>query len=327
MTLPPSRKDISGPPPRDVTDLRFFVRHHGSALRRLDPGGLGGRFITPSPVRAGVSDLVGDDGGDAGADDLQAWDTDKAVVTVAGTVTLHLTYEPIEDGLILFWGLGRVLPTEFTRDGQTVTFTNPHLKVGHVVNAWYLYINEDPEPFTMELRGVTIRTGALPIETQVGDFVLIATRDITSTYSDARFPLLSTPGTESRVYAGNATDLSTLAPSGSGGLIVVASFVGSAAVTGVAYDIDPPTGLSVPAQSGSAAVAVVSQRSSFVSGSISLVTPWTEAGTDTLAPAFGEVGIYYWGDDTATSTPANTPLTSGGIDETEAYIITAGAVL
>ena len=63
MALPPSRRDTIGPPPRNVSDLAAIVRHHGSYLRSLDPGILGGRWRTPRPVDGLGTQLVGGDTG------------------------------------------------------------------------------------------------------------------------------------------------------------------------------------------------------------------------------------------------------------------------
>src|SRR5690349_179556 len=178
MPLPPSRRDVTGPPPRNVSDLSSIIRHHDSWQRRFALGGLSGRFGTPSPV-LGNSQIVGGDAGGDGADDLQAWDSDQITATVAGTVTLHLTYEPIENGLIVFWDGDRLLPTEYVLDGQTVTFTNPHIHVGDNLSAWYLYLADDSDVLEMVLRGTVGPVNAptviaLPDGTQVGDLIVVA---------------------------------------------------------------------------------------------------------------------------------------------------------
>lgn len=175
---------------------------------------------------------------------------------------------------------------------------------------------------SLTVRGKTEGTGGLPPETVVGDFVVIATRDTTTTYSDDRFPLLSTPGTESRVYAGIATDTSPLVPIGTGGIVTVTAFVGGASVNAVNYDTDPPSPLSVAAQPGSAAVAVVSQRSSWVAGGIGLSSPWTLAANHAISPSYGQVSLWYWIDTGASSTPAAAPTTSGAVDESEVFLVT-----
>jgi hypothetical protein len=143
MPLPPSRRDSAGPPPRDVTDLYQIARQHSSYLRGLDPGFLEGRFATPQLVPTGVSDLVGDDGGDGGAAgaDHAFWNTDQAVAGEPGQITLNLTWEPIDGSLHIRWNGVDQPPTEWTLDEQTVTFTSPLIKPGHRLTAAYAYDN------------------------------------------------------------------------------------------------------------------------------------------------------------------------------------------
>ena len=100
MSQPPSRRDILGPPPWDVSDLASIVRHHGSAIGQVEPGLLGGRWNTPRPMRGvGMPQLVGDGGGDSDAADLAFEYNDTSTATTAGTITFRLTYEPVEESL------------------------------------------------------------------------------------------------------------------------------------------------------------------------------------------------------------------------------------
>jgi hypothetical protein len=311
---------------RDTKNLEDLVRQEKVNLRQLGVGFAGGRF-PPLRPRSTNLDLLGEDD-EVDADDLPAaWNTDVVYATTAGAFPpLNLTYEPIEGTLLIFWDGVYLHPTDYVLAGQRVTFVDRHVHVGHRLMAAYWYWPGDVPvagPLdSLVLRGVTSATGALPSETQVGDFVVIATRDTTSTYSDPRFPMLSTPGTESRVYAGIATDLSPLVPSGPDGVVVVAAFVGGAVVDAVNFDTDPTTP-SVPAQPGTAAIGVVSERSSFVGGSVWLpVPPWTFAVSHVLSPGWGWVAIYYWFNPAADSTPAAAAGSSGGVDETEAFLLT-----
>lgn len=146
MPLQPSRRDILGPPPRDTTDLARIVRHHGSYLRSLEPGIQDGRFATPRPVPGVGAQLVGGDGGGEGGEELAAWDADQTTATAAGKITLNLTYEPIENTLLVFWNGVRQLPTEWTLDEQTVTFTEPDVHVGDNLSAYYWYLPSDDDP-------------------------------------------------------------------------------------------------------------------------------------------------------------------------------------
>lgn len=145
MTLPPSRRDDLAPPQegQDVTDLRALVRHQGTNLRGLNRGFLGGHFATPQLVTPAASDLVGgDDGSDGGGGtDYAFWNTDYAVAVGPGTISLYLTYEPIDGSLHIRWNGIDQPPTEWTLDGQNVTFTSPLIRGQDLLTAAYAYDN------------------------------------------------------------------------------------------------------------------------------------------------------------------------------------------
>ena len=150
--LQPSRKDTFGPPKagRNVTDLAALVRHQQTYLRNLDPGMLGGRLGTPKPVGTGPSELVGgDDGG--GADDGSSyewqWD-DTRTLTTDGlpSYDFTLTYEPVEESLMVMWhpgGYGGVPVHKDTLsvDGNVITISNSHgaYAAGDVFTAQYQF--------------------------------------------------------------------------------------------------------------------------------------------------------------------------------------------
>lgn len=151
MALSPSRRDTIGPPPRDVSDLARVVRHQGSYLRSLDPGLLDGLYATPRPVPRVPSQLVGDDGGDGGTE-IAFENADRATASAAGRVTLHLTHEPIDGSLHIYWGPSYQRPSKYALDGQTVTFVNAHIHVGDVLSAAYAYYPDDALDFVTEVR-------------------------------------------------------------------------------------------------------------------------------------------------------------------------------
>lgn len=321
--LPPKR--------RDSVNLANMLRQDRQRLSQLDRGLVFGKFPPARPLKPRW-----DDGGED--DDLDEvisfWNTDRVAAKSAGTITLLLTYEPLDGSLHIRWNGIDQPPAEWRLDGRVVTFTDPHIHVGDVLTAAYAYIEPDAATSTslesLVLRGVTTHTGALPVETQVGDFVVVATRggfdSSIVTFDDPRFPMLNTPGTEGKVYAGVATDIDPLVRTSGTGYVVVASFVGGAAVSTVAFDTDPAYPAVGP-QPGNAAVAVANERSSSVAGSISLPTPpWQVAGSDQQLPEWTEVRVWYWSDPTAASTPDATASASGGVDETEVFVLTLTGV-
>ena len=128
--LQPSRRD-NGSAPRDAADIRALVRHLVSYVKGLDPGYLGGNFATPQPVPAGSTLIVGgeEDGGDGTSAYEWQWD-DRGIVTATGTQHIGLTYEPIEESLVVRWhpnGRGALTLTNehYTLVDRTVIITDP----------------------------------------------------------------------------------------------------------------------------------------------------------------------------------------------------------
>lgn len=192
MTLPPSRRDTVGPPPRSLSDLAAIVRHHDSYLRQLDPGLLGGRFDTPRPVVGGMPQVVGGGSG-GGEDDEIAWEWgDRLVVTATGTQVKRLTYEPIEESLFVRWhpdgGAGLpVTDEDFTLDGQLVTIPDPgYFTPGEDFFSFqYQYvIGEDaPEPSYLGITtpgtfdsGTKQQAFPIPGGVVAGDFLVLSLR-------------------------------------------------------------------------------------------------------------------------------------------------------
>lgn len=191
MPLQPSRRDTIGPPPRDVSDLAALVRHQGSALRQIEPGLLGGTRATPRPVPPGLSQLVGDDSGDGGDDEILFLNTDTTTAG-AGTVTMHLTYEPEDGSETVFWhpnGHGGIrLPrSAWTRESQALTIAAfDGQGAGDMYACEYAYYDGDPEPITPFAVGATepgtvngsstTLTYALPTGTVEGDLLVLSVR-------------------------------------------------------------------------------------------------------------------------------------------------------
>lgn len=339
MTLPPSRKDATGPPPQDVSDLRYLVRHHGSALRRLDPGGLGGRFITPSPVRGTTSDLVGSDDDGDGADDIQFINTDTATAVTAGTVTLNLTYEPIEGSLHFRWNGLDQPPTEWTLDGQTVTFVNPHIHLGDVVTAAYAYVATDddaPEPATATLRGTTSASGAngpalsglpLPVGTVVGDLIVICAPG-NVTVSDTR---LSSIG--NGMWIGWATNLADIAATAAGGFgsfwsvacITLATNASgwTAGVTSQSLGVADTATVAVPTVTGyGVAICSILDSHSTVSGYCATPVGYTLGIGST--PALVHSRVDFWTGASSSTSPAGPSTFNGGSGD--AYLAVVGLI-
>lgn len=193
--LPPSRKDVTGPPPRDVSDLRFVLRHLGSAQRSMDPGYLGGTRATPAPVRGSGSQLVGQDGEGGDDDSVFGEDGDRHTLANLSTQSWALTYDPIPETLVVRWHPDAGAGVEWKRgehytidDGDNVvTFTAATLaaakaEVGDVFSAQYLHLEEEDAPgeASLFLRGTTLMidgpaTGDgidLPDGTEVGDLIV-----------------------------------------------------------------------------------------------------------------------------------------------------------
>jgi hypothetical protein len=160
MPLQPSRRDILGPPPRDVTDLAAIVRHQGSYLRQIDPGMLDGRFATPRPVPVGPTELVGDEGDGSDGGTVLGEDEDRHVCFGPGIQRFPLSYIPIEETVHLHWhassdsagvewkrgdhyeidDLGVITIYPFVRNGETWP------KAGHIFSAQYLHLEGEDDP-------------------------------------------------------------------------------------------------------------------------------------------------------------------------------------
>lgn len=328
MALSPSRRDTIGPPPRDVSDLAAIVRHHGSYLRQLDTGLLNGRFGSPRPWIRNSSQIVGGDGGGDASDDEdpQFWNTDYAYATSAGKVVLNLTYEPIEGSLHFRWSGLDEDPSQWMLDGQTVTFTDSHIKSGHKVTAAYAYYLTE-EPLELIVRGTTRNTGTLPVETVPGDFIIVAARwgfgASVDFSSDPRLSHISSdPGGLGGIWTGNATNLAQLQYTGTVTKCVVVAYVGSANVQATTAAVGT-TSAAVGPMTGSAALLVAGQRSSVVPGGLAAIgAPWT-LDENSGDAQFVSVRVYHWLDHDATSTPTATAAAgTGGIDQVDAVMIT-----
>lgn len=235
MPLQPSRRDILGPPPRDVSDLANIVRHHGSYLDSLNPGILGGRFKTPRPVGSGPSQIVGDDGGDGDAEAVIGEDGDRLTLANLGTQVWTLSYTPISETLVVRWHPDAGAGVEWKRgehydlaeDDQIVTIyasalASGRARVGDVFSAQYLRLDgeeddpaEPPEPVTAAIRGArsshygtsgvptTLALPTSPATTQVGDLIVVITN---RAVSDARMTQVGS----TRMWIGFATTLDDL---------------------------------------------------------------------------------------------------------------------
>lgn len=334
MPLPPSRKDVTGPPPQDVSDLRFLVRHHGSALRQLDPGLQSGRFITPRPVRGIGSQLVGDDsGGDA--DEIMFENGDRATATTAGSITLALTYEPIEGSLHIRWNGVDQPPTEWSLDGQTVTFVNSHIHVGDVLTAAYAYIDGDEaaDGATLILRGSTASYGAsdnpgltglaLPAGTEIGDLIVVSHQGDTGipahlTITD---PRLTAIGITTHIgFATTLADIAVTAVGGPGSIWSIAcvtfqtNAVGWTAAVTSSDTLSNGGLLSVGSVAGvSAAVCAISDAHSVIDGTCNGPTGFSAGGGSSSGKSHARVD--YWTTTTApvdSASPVGTSLFSGG---------------
>jgi hypothetical protein len=234
MPLQPSRRDVFGPPKRDVSDLSPAIRHHESYLRSLDPGITGGRFATPRPPgQGGGSQLVGDDGDGGDGCDPVGEDGDRLTLANLSTQVWTLSYTPISETLHVHWhpngGAGvewkRGEHYELSEDDQIVTIYASALvtgraEIGDVFSAQYLRLDceeddpvEPPEPVTATVRGSAfahygssdpIDHLALPAGTQIGDMIAVTTnRNI----ADGR---MTYAGGASQLWLGYATTLADL---------------------------------------------------------------------------------------------------------------------
>lgn len=215
--LPPRLRDTRGP-----ADLIRQLKQNG---RQLNSGLLGGRWPPAKPLGAAAQEGDFEDDDPLDDDQPAAWNLDHATASVAGQVSLTLTYVPIDGTLLVFWDGIYLHPSEYVLADQTVTFTDRHVHVGHELEAAYWYWPTDlplpPLPATVVLRGGTSNEGgngvsalaniALPTGTVVGDLIAVACGPST-TVTDPRLTAISTS-----LYVGFATDLSDVQATAPGG--------------------------------------------------------------------------------------------------------------
>jgi hypothetical protein len=358
MPLQPSRRDILGPPPRDVSDLANIVRHHGSYLDSLNPGILGGRFKTPRPVGSGPSQIVGDDGGDGDAEAVIGEDGDRLTLANLDTQVWTLSYTPISETLVVRWhpdaGAGvewkRGEHYELAEDDQIVTIyasalASGRAQVGDVFSAQYLRLDgeEDdlvtpPGPATATLRGTHSShysggslptTFSLPVGTQVGDLIAIATNgDVT----DSRMTYVGggQSGTGGGLYMGWATSLGdlTVDMSTSRGLqwaiacmTMETNAVGWTTASD-AFDTSMTAGdtMTVPQIFGvSAAICGVNDYHSIVDGATTGPTDYTVGTGSGSAKKSARVAL--WVDTAIGTSPAGPIGFNGGSGEAEAIVV------
>lgn len=336
MPLPPSRRDVTGPPPRDVSDLASIVRHHGSYLRSLDPGYLEGRFSTPSPVPPGQEQLVGEDSGGDGETLEWEWN-DRHTITVAGTQRPRLSYEPVEESLEVFWHPGDhgglPLTNEmFTVDEQIVIIPDPgYFELGDTFSFQYPHLPDEPEPINPSLVGFTVpgvfdatpdtQTFALPAGTAAGDLIVLTYRGsqgpgggdftVDATCSDPRMTLAyHVPGFPSATWVGIADGsgspvvLDILNPSypATAGAGVLATFTG---VNGYGVIGGINTGTTTPVVAAIAAVAVVAIHGSPF-GVVNAAPPTGYTNIASTGSSYSSTDLSWWHDPDATSSPSGT---------------------
>lgn len=163
MPLQPSRRDNTGPPPRDEwdqSDLSPVIRHQGTNLRGLNQGMTDGRMATPQPVPNGPTILVGGDeeGGSEDGDSVVGEDGDRLVLTHLGTQVWDLSYIPVSETLCVHWHPDDGAGVPWLRDdmwtidddSQQVVITAATLaatkaEIGDVLSAHYLRLEGDSD--------------------------------------------------------------------------------------------------------------------------------------------------------------------------------------
>jgi hypothetical protein len=133
--LPPRRRDS-----RNLADL---IRQDRQNLKQVGVGMVGGRF---PPARLRGQPAVDLDDEDDDLDDtaeLAAINTDRVVVSTAGVAVLPLTYVPLDGSLHVRWDGDDLEPRDWVMSGQSVVVAYPHLHVGDVLSAAYLYYPSD----------------------------------------------------------------------------------------------------------------------------------------------------------------------------------------
>lgn len=146
MPLQPSRRDILGPPPRDVTDLSKIVRHHGSYLRSLDPGIQDGRFAILQPVHGVGAQLVGDDGG-ADSQSVLFENSDHATCTGPNqAIRIPLTHTPDEGSEQVYYNGTPLKWSDWYRTDTVLTIPGePWFRAGKVAWVDYAYYDEEAD--------------------------------------------------------------------------------------------------------------------------------------------------------------------------------------
>jgi hypothetical protein len=119
------------------------MRQQKMNARQLGVGFVGGRFPPARPL--GATSQLGDVTDSSGTDtqQLAAINTDRAVATESGRITLHLTHAPMDGTLHVRWNGVDQEPTEWSLTGLTLTFVNVHIKVDDVLTAAYFYYPSD----------------------------------------------------------------------------------------------------------------------------------------------------------------------------------------
>jgi hypothetical protein len=194
MPLQPSRRDILGPPPRDVSDLASVVRHQGSYLRSLDPGILEGRFATPRPVAPGTTELVGDGGG-GDAEPILFENTDQGTCVGPSTnITIRLSHVPEDGSEQVFYNGTPLKRGDWSRTDTALTIPGePWFRAGRVAWVDYAYYEDEVDLTAAAFVAVSYVTGdstsiALPTGTADGDMlVLVMCARVTAMPTDSRF--------------------------------------------------------------------------------------------------------------------------------------------
>jgi hypothetical protein len=287
MPQQPSRRDLLGPPPADVTDLAKVARRHGWNLRSLDPGLQGGEFAAPRPVGPGPSELVGEESGSDGDADPQWEDGDRLVVTATGQQVWRLSHEPIEESLFVRWhprGLthaGVPWPNEhWSLDEQTVIIPDSTnlLEAGDAFSCQYQYLDTLTEPAAfLWATSVAGDHTEIPMvgATEAGDWlVLVMSARVTAAPTDDRF---TAPG---------FTD--TMGGFGAAGV-----WIGTADGSGRPVSITMTSGgVGDPADGAAALMAISGDSLSLLGDATSLTSPsGTSPFTPTRPSTAGVVGI------------------------------------
>ena len=167
--LPPRRRDS-----RNLADL---IRQDRQNLKQVWVGGGGGRVPQARPLSRNVTDGNEDD------DELELIEflnTDTFTASGPGTFTGTLTFEPETGSEHVYWNGLAQPPTEWSRDGTTLTVKDPsgHLRAGDKIDVAYAYYDQTPDAPDLLVVGATIATGpitsiAVPAGVVAGDLLLL----------------------------------------------------------------------------------------------------------------------------------------------------------